>query len=66
VIQYHDGDGYRDIPQTKITGNESPDWHTRFEPVTTTKLRLTVTKTPGDLTRIWEWEVYDPPTERKP
>jgi len=66
VIQYHDGDDYRDVPQTKTTGNESPDWHTRFEPVTTTRLRLTVTKTPGDLTRIWEWEVYHPPAERKP
>ncbi len=65
VIQYHDGDGYREIPQTKITNNESPDWHTRFEPVTTNRLRLTVTKTPGDLTRIWEWEVYHPPTKKK-
>jgi hypothetical protein len=65
VIQYHDGDDYRDIPQTIINGNESPDWHTRFEPITTTKLRLTVTKTPGDLTRIWEWEVYHPPAVKK-
>jgi len=65
VIQYHDGTDYRDIPQTKTIGNESPDWNTRFEPVTTTKLRLMVTKTPGDLTRIWEWEVYDPPADNK-
>jgi hypothetical protein len=65
VIQYHDGRDYRDIPQTKVTGNESPDWHTRFGPVTTTKLRLAVTRTPGDLTRIWEWEVYHLPAEKK-
>jgi hypothetical protein len=64
-MQYRDGTEYRDIPETKVTGNESPDWHTRFPPVTTTQLRLIVTNTPGDLTRIWEWEVYHPPTEKK-
>ena len=63
VIEYYDGSEYRVIDKTKTKGNESPDWNARFKPITTTKLRLVVTKTPGDLTRIWEWEVYNPPAE---
>ena len=65
VIQYHDGTEYRDIPATKVEGNETADWHARFQPVTTARLRLMVTKAPGDLTRIWEWEVYHPPAGKK-
>ena len=65
VIQHHDEKAWRDIPGTKVEGNESIDWHTRFKPVTTARLRLVVTATPGDLTRIWEWEVYHPPAAKK-
>ena len=65
VIQYQDGSAWRDIPGTKVEGNESPDWNARFQPVTTSRLRLVVTRTPGDLTRIWEWEVYNAPAGKK-
>jgi hypothetical protein len=60
VLQYHDGDGYRDIAPTKTENNDAVDWHARFPAVTTDRLRLVVTRTPGDLTRIWEFEVYGP------
>jgi hypothetical protein len=63
VIQYHDGREYQDIPETNVVGNEAPDWHARFKTVTTRQLRLVVTKTPEDLTRIWEWEAYHLSTE---
>jgi hypothetical protein len=60
VLQYHDGTGYRDIAPTKTENNEAIDWHARFPAVATDRLRLVVTQTPGDLTRIWEFEVYGP------
>ncbi len=60
VVQYHDGTAYRDIEASKTEENQSIDWHTRFPVVTTDRLRLFVTRTPGGLTRIWEFEVYGP------
>ncbi len=60
VLQYHDGAAYRDIEATKTEENQQVDWHTRFPAVTTDRLRLVVTRTPGNLTRIWEFEVYGP------
>ena len=60
VLQYHDGTGYRDIANTKIDNNEAADWHARFPDISTDRLRLVVTRTPGNLTRIWEFEVYGP------
>ncbi|MDY0166434.1 MAG: FAD-dependent oxidoreductase [Thermoguttaceae bacterium] len=63
LLQYHDGTAYRDIEATKTEENQKVDWHTRFPPVTTDRLRLIVTRTPGNLTRIWEWEVYGPVAE---
>ena len=35
VVEYYDGTDYHVIPQTKTEGNETPDWHMRFNPVTT-------------------------------
>mgnify|MGYP000903956387 FL=1 len=64
VIQYHDGAAWRDIEATAASENTSVDWHTRFPPVTSDRLRLVVTRTPGNLTRIWEFEVYGPVAER--
>ncbi len=63
VFQYHDGSDWRDIPDTKVTGNESPDWNAQFKPVTSNRLRLWVTSSPGDLIRVWEIELYHPPKD---
>ena len=60
VLQYHDGTAYSDIEATKTEENQVIDWHTRFPAVTTNRLRLFVSRTPGNLTRIWEFEVYGP------
>ena len=64
VLQAHDGSGWRDVPGTKATGNESPDWNARFAPVTSDRIRLWVTASPGDLIRIWELELYNPPGKK--
>lgn len=60
ILEYDDGQGYRPIRGARITGNQAVDWHARFVPVRATRLRLSVSKTPGDLTRLWELEVYGP------
>lgn len=60
VIQIPDGDDWQDVPRTATTQNTAVDWHARFEPVTTRRLRLLVTQTPGDISRIWEIEAYHP------
>ena len=58
VLQYHDGSDWRDVPGTEVADNCEFDWHAKFPPITTGRLRLLVTATPGDLTRIWEFELY--------
>ncbi len=58
VIQYRDGGEFRDIEATRSEENQQIDWHARFPAVTTDRLRLVVTRTPGNLTRLWEFEVY--------
>ncbi len=63
VLQYHDGSQFEDVPETKVTDNAACDWHAKFPRVTTSQVRLIVTRTPGDLTRIWELEVYHPSAE---
>ncbi|MBN2477445.1 MAG: FAD-dependent oxidoreductase [Pirellulales bacterium] len=63
VLQYHDGSDFRDIPETNTVENPTCDWHAQCKPVVTSQVRLVVTRTPGNLTRIWELEVYGPPRE---
>jgi len=60
VIQYRDGGAFRDIEATRTEENQQIEWHARFPAVKTDRLRLLVTRTPGNLTRLWEFEVYGP------
>ncbi len=61
VLQYHDGSQWKDIPGTKVVGNLQYDWHATFPAIETRQVRLVVSATPGELTRIWELKLYDPP-----
>jgi hypothetical protein len=65
VLQYHDGKQWKDVPGTKTAGNEACDWHAKFPAVETLQVRLLVTAAPGDLTRIWELELYPPQAGEK-
>jgi len=65
VLQYHDGQQFRDVPGTQVTGNEQVDWHARFEPIAAARVRLLVTKSLKDLARVWELEVYHLPHPAK-
>lgn len=63
AFQY-DADGqWREIPKAAATGNQAPDWNVRFDRITTCRLRMQVTATGLDISRIWEIEVYDPPPQ---
>jgi len=64
VLQYRDGQQWKDVPGTKTEGNEACDWHAKFPAVEARQVRLLVTAAPGDLTRIWELELYPPLAEK--
>lgn len=58
--QYHDGTEWKDLAGAAAKNNETPFWSAAFKPVTTARLRVLVTKTRSDISRIWEVEVYGP------
>ncbi len=60
VLQYPKGSIWDDIPPTRVTGNMEYDWHATFPAMSLRRIRLVVSATPGELTRIWELELYDP------
>jgi len=64
VFQSHDGTQWRDIPGAAAQGNRDPYWNCTFAPVKTARLRLWITKTKIDISRIWEVELYGPVTDR--
>ncbi|MFO7976676.1 MAG: FAD-dependent oxidoreductase [Candidatus Hydrogenedentota bacterium] len=59
---FKDG-AWHDIPGTTETNNTDHDWHTRFVPVTTDRLRLEIRAASGDLARIFEVELFHLPQE---
>jgi len=65
VVKYHDGTTWHEIPGTRTSDNIAADWHARFAPVETRRLRLEVFASPGNLIRIWEWQVYGPGAEKE-
>ncbi len=59
VLQYHDGETWQDVPGTSTQGNTAVDWQRTFKPVTAKRVRLYVTATQIDVSRIWEVELYE-------
>jgi hypothetical protein len=60
VLQRLDGADWKDIPGTSAQDNADPQWSGTFAPVTAANMRLCVTRTSGDISRIWEIELYGP------
>jgi len=58
-LQYYAGSQWRDIPGTRVAANTLIDWGGKFDRITASRLRIVVYDTPGGLTRIWEFEVYN-------
>jgi len=64
-FQYHDGTAWKDLPGADAAGNTKPDWSARFPAVTADRVRLVVTRTQIDVSRIWEIELYGPRAEER-
>lgn len=58
VLQFHDGSDWQDIPDARADANTAVDWHTRFPPIKTDRIRLQITETQIGVSRIWEIELY--------
>ena len=63
-IQYRAGDAWQSALPA-VQANESPAWSSTFDPVKTTRLRVVITKTPHNLSRVWEVEFYPPLTANR-
>jgi len=61
VLQCDDGGEWKDIEDTRTDDNTAVDWHVRLSPVKTSRVRLWVTETQVDVSRVWEIEVYGGP-----
>jgi hypothetical protein len=60
VWQYQRDGQWCDIPDASAVQNDATDWSARFPEITSRRLRLLVTATHIDVSRIWEIEVYGP------
>ena len=60
TLQYHDDQLWCDIPEAVVAYNARSEWASKFPPVRTDRIRLVVSKTPDDISRIWEIEFYHP------
>ncbi len=61
ALQWHDGAAWHDLAGAAVAGNTRADWSGTFPTVETRRLRLRVTATQGDTSRIWEIEFYGAP-----
>ncbi|HQL72956.1 MAG: F5/8 type C domain protein [Planctomycetes bacterium ADurb.Bin126] len=59
VLQTPKGEQWQDIPGAQATANKTPDLRVEFAPVTTARLRLLVTRSHGNITRLFEVELYE-------
>ena len=60
-LQYYAKNKWREIPGARVGANTLIDWGGKFDRITASRLRPVVYDTPGSLTRIWEFEVYNLP-----
>ncbi|MEO1834080.1 MAG: FAD-dependent oxidoreductase [Akkermansiaceae bacterium] len=61
VLQHHNGETWQEVlPAVEENGN--PAWSATFAPVKTKHLRLVITQTPHNISRVWEIEFYHPLT----
>jgi len=60
IFQVHTPSGWQNVAGTRIQANTSFDLWLHFDPVTTQRLRLWITASPGDTARLWEVQLYAP------
>jgi hypothetical protein len=61
TLSWQEGAVWREL--TTVRDNTMPAWSGTFPAVTTTKVRLGITATRENISRIWEVELYGPVTE---
>ncbi len=59
TLQWHDGTEWKEALPS-VNANKNPAWSARFKGVKTQRVRLLVTKTQDDISRVWEVEFYKP------
>ncbi len=62
-FEYWNGTAWAAIPNSSVTGNSKNIWTGRFDAVSSRNIRLVVTKTPGNYSRLWEVELYHPDSD---
>jgi hypothetical protein len=60
VLQWFDGSTWQDIPETRTKTNTAVDWQCTFKPIHAQKVRLLIEDSPGETSRVWELELYEP------
>jgi len=63
-LQHHDGETWQEVLPA-VEGNDNPAWSATFAPVKTKYLRLVITQTPHNISRVWEVEFYQPLKDEK-
>ncbi len=63
-LQWHTGQEWKEVSGTAIRDNALADWAGTFTAIETSRIRLQVTATQDDTSRIWEVELYAPPATR--
>jgi hypothetical protein len=58
-LQHHNGETWQDVLPA-VEGNDNPVWSATFTSVTAQHLRLVITQTPDNISRLWEVEFYRP------
>lgn len=59
TLQWYDGAQWQDT-SVHVVGNTDPAWATVFGTIRTQRVRLLVSKTKDNISRIWEIELYQP------
>lgn len=60
ALQYYEDRTWREIAGSRVRNNARVEIVQEFAAVAADRIRLVVFRTPGDISRIWEVEFYDP------
>ena len=60
ALQYYEDRAWHEIPGARVRNNARVEIIQEFSAIEAARIRLVVTQTPGDISRIWEVEFYQP------
>ena len=60
ALQYYEDRAWHEIPGARVRNNTRVEIIQEFTAIEAARIRLVVTQTPGDISRIWEVEFYQP------